>query len=71
MVRQHLQLNGHESEQTLGGSEGWVTRHEEVYWVSESQTQLSDYTRTTNENEEIESDEAKMGERAHKKSCIF
>ena len=41
--------------------------HVAIHWVTESQTQLSDYTKTTNENEEIESDGAKMGERAQTK----
>ena len=42
MVGWHHQLNEHEFERTLGGSEGWGILHATVHGVAKSQTGLSD-----------------------------
>ena len=47
MVREHHQLSGHESEQTLGDGEGQGSLACCSLWVTKSQTQLSDWTTTT------------------------
>ena len=47
MVGWHNWLNGHESEQTLGGAEGQWTLHAAFYGVSKSQTRLGDSVTTT------------------------
>ena len=41
MVRWHHRLNGHESEQTLGDSEGRGAWHATVHGVAKSRTQFS------------------------------
>ena len=47
MVGWHYQLNGHESEQTPGDSEGQGTWHAAVHEVTNSQTWLSNWATTT------------------------
>ena len=46
MVGCHHWLNGPESEQTLGGSEGWGAWHDAVHRVTKSRKQLRDWTTT-------------------------
>ena len=50
MVGWHHQLNGHESEQTLGDGEGQGSLRAAVHGVGKSQTQLSGWTTTTKED---------------------
>jgi len=47
MVGWHHQFSGHESEQTLGDSEGQGSLESAVYGVAKSQTQPSDWTTAT------------------------
>ena len=44
--------------------------HVTVHWVTESQTQLSNYTRITNENEEIEVMGPKWGKGTNKTAFL-
>ena len=46
MVGWHHQLNGHESEQTLGDGKGQGSLVCSIHGVSKSQTQLSEWTTT-------------------------
>ena len=48
MAGWHHRLNGHESEQTPGISEGQGSQHAVDHGVAKSQTQLSNWTATTN-----------------------
>ena len=47
MVGWHLQLNGHEREDTLGNSEGQEARHAAVHGAAKSWTWLRDWKTTT------------------------